>query len=136
MSAGHEQNHPYHLVDPSPWPVFGAFSGGILAIGMVFFMHDVTAWLLPLGVVLVIATMFFWWRQVVREATFEGHHTKVVQLGLRYGMVLFIASEVMFFAAFSPAKPSRSTASNTPAGSGRRSGWRSSRPSICPSSTP
>ena len=47
MSAGHEQNHPYHLVDPSPWPLFGAISGGVLAIGMVFFMHEVTAWLLP-----------------------------------------------------------------------------------------
>jgi heme/copper-type cytochrome/quinol oxidase subunit 3 len=37
---------------------------------------------------------------VVREATFEGHHTKAVQTGIRYGMILFIVSEVMFFFAF------------------------------------
>jgi cytochrome c oxidase subunit 3 len=101
MSAGHDQpNHPYHLVDPSPWPFVGAVSGGILAVGMVLFMHDVTPWLLPLGVALVLMTMFFWWRDVIKEAVHQGHHTKVVQLGLRYGMILFIASEVMFFAAF------------------------------------
>jgi cytochrome c oxidase subunit 3 len=101
MSAGHERpNHPYHLVDPSPWPFVGAVSGGTLAIGMVLFMHDVTPWLLVAGFVLVLATMFFWWRDVIKEAVHQGHHTKVVQLGLRYGMILFIASEVMFFSAF------------------------------------
>ena len=101
MSAGHDQpNHPYHLVDPSPWPFVGAVSGGVLATGMVLFMHDVTAWLLPVGLLMVLATMFFWWRDVIKEAVHQGHHTKVVQLGLRYGMILFIASEVMFFAAF------------------------------------
>ncbi|GAB4364903.1 MAG: cytochrome c oxidase subunit 3 [Kiloniellaceae bacterium] len=101
MSAGHDQpNHPYHLVDPSPWPFVGAVSGGVLATGMVLFMHDVTAWLLPIGLLMVLATMFFWWRDVIKEAVHQGHHNKVVQLGLRYGMILFIASEVMFFAAF------------------------------------
>jgi len=101
MSAGHEKpNHPYHLVDPSPWPLLGAFSGGVLAVGMVLLMHDVTPWLVPVGVLLVLLTMFVWWRDVIREAVHEGHHNKVVQLGLRYGMILFIASEVMFFSAF------------------------------------
>jgi cytochrome c oxidase subunit 3 len=101
MSAGHDQpNHPYHLVDPSPWPFMGAVSGGVLAVGMVLFMHDITGWLLPVGILAVIATMFLWWRDVIKEAVHQGHHTRVVQLGLRYGMILFIASEVMFFAAF------------------------------------
>ena len=100
MSDGHEQNHPYHLVDPSIWPLVGAVSGGVLMTGLVLFMHDVTAAILPIGVIMVLVMMFFWWRDVVKEATFQGHHTRVVQLGLRYGMVLFIASEVMFFAAF------------------------------------
>ena len=99
MSAG-EQNHPYHLVNPSVWPLVGAVAGGVLATGIVLYMHEMTPWLLPIGVVLVLVTMFFWWREVIREAVFQGHHTKIVQLGLRYGMVLFIASEVMFFAAF------------------------------------
>ena len=97
---GHEHKHPYHLVDPSPWPLLGAIAGGVLAVGTVLFMHEITAWLVPIGVALVILTMYVWWRDVVREATFEGHHTPIVQLGLRYGMILFIASEVMFFAAF------------------------------------
>jgi len=98
--AAPHQKHPYHLVDPSPWPLAGAVSAGVLAVGGVLFMHDVTPWVLPLGFLMVLATMFFWFADVVREATFQGHHTPVVQLGLRYGMLLFIASEVMFFAAF------------------------------------
>ncbi|MFQ5468320.1 MAG: cytochrome c oxidase subunit 3, partial [Kiloniellaceae bacterium] len=63
-------------------------------------MHEITPWVIPIGAGLVLLTMFLWWRDVVREATVEGHHTPVVQIGLRYGMALFIASEVMFFAAF------------------------------------
>ncbi|MFQ5774720.1 MAG: cytochrome c oxidase subunit 3 [Kiloniellaceae bacterium] len=97
---GHVQKHPYHLVDPSPWPVVGAVAAGTLAVGGVLFMHDVTPWLIPVGAVLILLTMALWWRDVVREATFEGYHTPIVQIGLRYGMALFIASEVMFFAAF------------------------------------
>ena len=49
---------------------------------------------------MVLATMFFWWRDVVREAEYQGHHTPIVQIGMRYGMMLFISSEVMFFVAF------------------------------------
>ena len=48
---------------------------------------------------LVIFTMFGWWRDVIKEAH-EGYETPVVQLHLRYGMILFIASEVMFFVAW------------------------------------
>ena len=94
--------HPYHLVDPSPWPLVGAIAGGVMAGGAVLFMHgfDHGTLLLIIGALLVLGTMFVWWRAVRREATFEGHHTPVVQIGLRFGMALFIASEVMFFSAF------------------------------------
>lgn len=104
-----EVKHDYHLVDPSPWPALGALAGFTLAIGLVLFMHPdmmggigeaVGIGTIVPGVLLMAATMIFWWRDVIKEATFEGHHTAVVQKGLRYGMLLFIASEVMFFAAF------------------------------------
>jgi cytochrome c oxidase subunit 3 len=100
MSDQSKPNHPYHLVDPSPWPLIGAASGGVLALGLVLMMHDITWLLVPVGVVMVLVTMFGWWREVIVEATVRKLHTPVVQLGLRYGMLLFIASEVMFFAAF------------------------------------
>jgi cytochrome c oxidase subunit 3 len=66
------------------------------------YMHSFTggATLLSLGLIFILYTMFVWWRDVIRESTLEGHHTKVVQLGLRYGFILFIVSEVMFFFAF------------------------------------
>uniref|UniRef100_A0A6N2KSW2 Cytochrome c oxidase subunit 3 n=1 Tax=Salix viminalis TaxID=40686 RepID=A0A6N2KSW2_SALVM len=66
------------------------------------YMHSFQggATLLSLGLLFILYTMFVWWRDVLRESTLEGHHTKVVQLGLRYGFILFIVSEVMFFFAF------------------------------------
>ncbi|MCG8625983.1 MAG: cytochrome c oxidase subunit 3 [Proteobacteria bacterium] len=97
-----QQKHPYHLVDPSPWPALGAISAFILALGGVFFMHEVVFGniLLIGGLLMVLLTMALWWKDVVREAEHEGHHTPVVQISMRYGMVLFITSEVMFFVAF------------------------------------
>ena len=92
--------HPYHLVDPSPWPIVGAFAGGLLAFGAIEYMHYKTTIFLWLGLVAVLATMALWWRDVVKESRTPGLHTPVVRLGLRYGMMLFIASEVMFFVAF------------------------------------
>ncbi len=96
--AGHK--HPYHMVDPSPWPIVGAISAGVLTTGGVIYMHSGIWWVVALGFLMVLLTMGMWWRDVVREATFQGHHTAVVQIGLRYGMALFIASEVMFFVAW------------------------------------
>ena len=98
--AADHQKHPWHLVDPSPWPVVGATAALLLTFGGVMFMHQVTAWIMVAGLALTVVTMVMWWRDVVREATFQGHHTSPVQIGLRFGMALFIASEVMFFVAW------------------------------------
>ena len=97
-----DQRHPYHLVDPSPWPLFGGLSGLSATTGGVMYMHSYSGggFFLTIGLFAIIYTMFVWWRDIVREATFEGQHTKVVQIGMRLGMLLFIASEVMFFFAF------------------------------------
>ena len=99
MADAHAKHHDYHLVDPSPWPIVGAIGAFILAIGAVTWMHGSPAWAMLIGFAIVFYTMFGWWRDVVREAH-RGDHTPVVQLHLRYGMILFIASEVMFFVAW------------------------------------
>jgi len=92
-------NHPYHLVDPSPWPIIGATSAFALALAAIYYFHGGSLlWTIP-GFLGVAYTMFAWWVDVVREAR-SGYHTPVVQLHLRYGMILFIASEVMFFVAW------------------------------------
>ena len=96
------QKHLYHLVDPSPWPVLTATATFCLLVGAVLYMHSIIRGLLVLVVsfITVLICVSVWWRDVVREATFEGRHTSVVQQGLRYGMLLFILSEVCFFVAF------------------------------------
>lgn len=99
--------HPYHLVRPSIWPLLSAFAAGILAMGAVFFFHEIKAFGvnigakgLIIGLMAVLACMFFWWKDVIFESITEKVHNKVTEVGLRFGMMLFIASELMFFVAF------------------------------------
>ena len=95
----HEKEHDYHILLPSPWPVLGAAGVFTMLFGAVLFFHDYGPWLLLIGVVVILYVMYGWWSDVVTEAH-DGDHTPVVQIGLRYGMLMFIASEVMFFAAW------------------------------------
>jgi cytochrome c oxidase subunit III len=97
-SSGLKQ--PYHLVDPSPWPIIGAVGGFCTVFGIILAAHFGSYALLVIGVLIVLFTMFVWWRDVIRESRTPGLHTPFVRLGLRYGMALFIASEVMFFVGF------------------------------------
>ena len=98
VSSGLKQ--PYHLVDPSPWPLTGAIGGGLTVLGIIRAAHYGSYAFLYLGLAVVLFTMFMWWRDVLRESRTSGVHSPIVRLGLRYGMMLFIASEVMFFVAF------------------------------------
>ena len=98
---------PYHLVKPSVWPLLGALAAGLLTTGTVLWMHDVSIGPIHLGIkgtllglFAILAVMALWWRSIVRESVQEKAHSPLVKIGLRYGMALFIASEVMFFAAF------------------------------------
>jgi cytochrome c oxidase subunit 3 len=95
-------SHSYHLVDPSPWPLVASLGAFMLTSGLVLYMHKfLGGWELFFnGFFLILYVMYTWWRDIVREATFEDKHTVVVQKGLRLGMVLFIVSEIMFFFAF------------------------------------
>ncbi len=110
-SSGIKQ--PYHLVEPSPWPIIGSVSAFILFGGILTYMHpdilgagleptfkSLGIWRILIGLILVLFTMAGWWRQVISEAQTPGLHTPVTRLSLRYGMFLFISSEVMFFLAF------------------------------------
>src|SRR5690606_26033650 len=95
------KNHDYHILPPDIWPLFGSIAALTTTSGLVLFMHDLSGgWaVFGLGIAMLIATFFSWFSNVVKEAE-AGYHTPVVQLHLRYGMILFIASEVMFFAGW------------------------------------
>ena len=107
MADGHAKpNHDYHLVNPSPWPLVGSISAFVLAVGGIFWMKNLKMFGLPVGpsifgagLIGVLYVMIAWWSDVVHEAE-HGDHTRVVQLSHRYGMILFISSEVMFFVAW------------------------------------
>ena len=94
------QAHAFHIVNPSPWPLTGAAAAFSVTSGLAAWFHFGTFTVLALGLILILLTIFQWWRDVVREGTFQGHHTPPVQKGLRYGIILFITSEVFFFVGF------------------------------------
>ncbi|WP_309083655.1 cytochrome c oxidase subunit 3 [Chelativorans sp.] len=114
MADAHAKKHDYHIIDPSPWPFIGSVGALVMAFGLIAWMKaaqgnsfpifgiDLAAanfWLFLVGLLIVLYTMFSWWSDTIKEAQ-EGYHTRVVSLHLRYGMIMFIASELMFFVAW------------------------------------
>lgn len=98
MTTSH--GHPYHLVDISPWPLTGSVSAIILTTGLVKWFHQFNINLLLLRFLAIVLTIIQWWRDITREGTYQGLHTRVVIKGLRCGIILFILSEVLFFFSF------------------------------------
>lgn len=98
MSINH--NHPYHLVDYRPWPLTGAIGTITLVTGLIKWFHNLNINLLILGYFIVLLTIYQWWRDICREGTFQGKHTILVSKGLRWGIILFIVSEIFFFISF------------------------------------
>nr|QWQ55643.1 cytochrome c oxidase subunit III [Diestrammena sp.] len=93
-------NHTYHLVNMSPWPLTGAIGALATVSGLIKWFHQYNTSLLMLGVLILMLTMMQWWRDITREGTYQGLHTLTVNFGLRWGMILFIVSEVFFFISF------------------------------------
>nr|BDQ44113.1 cytochrome c oxidase subunit 3 [Pheretima confusa]BDQ44126.1 cytochrome c oxidase subunit 3 [Pheretima confusa] len=91
---------PFHLVEYSPWPLTSSLGAFTLAIGLASWFHGYGMSCFLIAIILIVMSMYQWWRDVVREGTYMGHHTSPVAIGLRWGMILFITSEVMFFFAF------------------------------------
>jgi cytochrome c oxidase subunit III len=99
-AAHAKPHHDYHLVNPSPWPAVGALAAFITAVGAILWLHDILpVWVMVIGFIGILYTMYAWWSDVIKESA-QGDHTPVVQMHHRYGMILFIASEVMFFVAW------------------------------------
>nr|NP_569065.1 cytochrome c oxidase subunit III [Crioceris duodecimpunctata]AAL67866.1 cytochrome c oxidase subunit III [Crioceris duodecimpunctata] len=95
-----KQNHPFHLVDQSPWPLLSSLNAMAIMMGLIKWFHLFELNLLLMSMISMSFIMFLWWRDVTREGTFFGYHTLKVTLGLRWGMILFIVSEIFFFISF------------------------------------
>jgi len=92
--------HPFHIVDPRPWPIIVSINALSIAAGLIRWFHDKLCGLLMLSLLGTVFVCGLWWRDVVRERTYGGHHTSYVSRGLRFGMLLFIGSEALFFFGF------------------------------------
>jgi len=114
MASTHTKNHDYHIIDPSPWPFLAGIGAFLMAFGGIAWMRAMNSdsfevlgfdfaqakyWVFTIGLLIVLYVMYAWWSDTIKEAH-EGHHTRVVSLHLRYGMMMFIASELMFFVAW------------------------------------
>ena len=92
--------HPYHLVDESPWPLIASLSTFFIMIRMVLWFQTGSILSINIRLLRLLLTAFQWWRDISAEGCFQGHHTGVVELGLRLGIMLFIISEIFFFLSF------------------------------------
>jgi len=94
--------HPYHMVTVSPWPIMASIAAFTITTGGVLYMHRYVSGGITLlyGLIFLIFILILWWRDVIREATFEGMHTSVIVRGLRIGVLLFILSESCFLFLF------------------------------------
>lgn len=95
-----KRNHSFHIVDQRPWPLTGAISAIILTSGIVKWFNNYDISLIITGIIILGLTCIQWWRDITRERTFQGLHTVIVAKGLRWGIILFITSEVLFFFSF------------------------------------
>ena len=93
-------NHNYHLVEVSPWPIIGSISAILLTSGLMIWFHNYNIVLLCIGLIRTILCIYQWWFDVTRESSFQGLHCKKVIVGLRWGIILFIVSEIFFFFSF------------------------------------
>nr|APX40777.1 cytochrome c oxidase subunit 3 [Cryptocephalus lividimanus] len=94
------KNHPFHLVDYSPWPIISAMGTLTMMVGLIQWFHQFNHSLLFIGLLINMMVSIQWWRDITRESTFQGQHTMKVSLGMRWGMILFITSEILFFISF------------------------------------
>nr|YP_010743023.1 cytochrome c oxidase subunit III [Anagonalia emeiensis]WEU75304.1 cytochrome c oxidase subunit III [Anagonalia emeiensis] len=93
-------NHPFHLVNNSPWPINSSIGVMTMTTGMVMWFHKTNLSLFIMGFIIIIVTMIQWWRDITRESTFQGLHTKKVMMSMKLGMIMFIISEILFFSSF------------------------------------
>ena len=96
------KTHPFHLVDPSWWPILTALSLIILPVGAVMMMHEYSyaIYVIAFGLSLLLFCLYSWWKDVIHEALIDKSHNYTVRRGIKIGMILFIASEIMFFFVF------------------------------------
>jgi Heme/copper-type cytochrome/quinol oxidase, subunit 3 len=95
-----KKNHQFHLVDPSPWPIIISFSILNLTLFNVLFFNIKKTFLIIIRIIITTLIIFLWWRDIQRERTFQGNHTKIVIISIKYGIILFIRSEILFFFRF------------------------------------
>nr|QUQ05920.1 cytochrome c oxidase subunit 3 [Microconidiobolus nodosus] len=91
------QGHPFHLVEPSPWPLTTSLGLGITALGGVILFNGLGISILVIGLIITSMTSALWWRDCIREGGYQGYHTKKVRRGINMGFILFVISEVFFF---------------------------------------
>nr|YP_010849311.1 cytochrome c oxidase subunit III [Krisna quadrimaculosus]WGG89451.1 cytochrome c oxidase subunit 3 [Krisna quadrimaculosus] len=93
-------NHPYHMVNLSPWPITSSLGIFTMMMGTVTWMKLKNKELMMIGTMMTITCVIQWWRDITRESTFQGNHTKKIMMMMKTGMILFITSEIFFFISF------------------------------------
>nr|YP_010736928.1 cytochrome c oxidase subunit III [Busonia albilateralis]WEP24815.1 cytochrome c oxidase subunit III [Busonia albilateralis] len=90
-------NHPFHIVEKSPWPLLSSMGVMTMLLGTIYWLNYNSWIIMSMGLFIIVLVMIQWWRDIIRESTFQGNHTFKVKLSMKIGMIMFIASEIMLF---------------------------------------
>nr|ALO64526.1 cytochrome c oxidase subunit III [Andrena semilaevis] len=93
-------NHPFHMVTLSPWPILTSINIMNTFMSMILFIYMKMTSIMLMSMFTLILCLMQWWRDVIRESTYQGYHTLTVTKLIKMSMILFIISELMFFVAF------------------------------------
>uniref|UniRef100_E3VW21 Cytochrome c oxidase subunit 3 n=1 Tax=[Candida] alai TaxID=434040 RepID=E3VW21_9ASCO len=98
---GYIQLHPFHLVGPSPWPIFTSFAVMDLALSLGLTAHNFINNIYPIliSIITVLYAMTLWFKDIIAESTYLGDHTIAVKNGIHQGFLLFVLSEILIFAS-------------------------------------
>jgi cytochrome c oxidase subunit 3 len=97
-----KRSHLFHIINPSPWPFLVAITLFNLLIGVILWVNKyiIGSTIILISFIILLSLVQFWFRDIIREGSYEGKHSILVQKGLKLGMILFIVSEIMFFFGF------------------------------------
>ena len=116
MSQTQTDSSKYYLPHGSPWPILGSVALFCLMLGGVSYLNGWLGGYVFLPGAILLATMFFCWFGTVIDENQHGVYNLEVDRSFRLGMMWFIFSEVMFFAAFFGERSETSSKESPPSG--------------------
>nr|AKM70228.1 cytochrome oxidase subunit III [Anoecia fulviabdominalis] len=93
-------NQPYFILSLSPWPILMSINTFNFMISNIMLMNFMLNKIFTLNIILMLMIAMIWWRDIIRESTFQGNHNFFIMNLIKFSMILFIIFEMFLFISF------------------------------------